>query len=170
VGRIGILPPAGGAVPESEFAALSSPGISIHAAPVPFGPRSATQRGRDPAASALTLEGARSFAESPKLEEATELLARMPLKAIAYCFTSSSYALGAAGDETLKARLEKQTQGIPVVITCMSAKLALHALGVQRLAIIHPPWFSVQLDRQGADYFRTAGFDVVYHAPAALEH
>jgi hypothetical protein len=54
VGRIGILLPAGGAVPESEFAALGPQGVSIHAAPAPLGVRAATQRGRDPAAGSVS--------------------------------------------------------------------------------------------------------------------
>ena len=39
LGRIGILLPAGDAVPESEFSAMTPQGISIHAGHVPFGPR-----------------------------------------------------------------------------------------------------------------------------------
>jgi maleate isomerase len=67
-------------------------------------------------------------------------------------------------------RLEKQTQGIPVVSTGLSASLAFRALGVRRIAIIHPPWFAAELDRRGAEYFRAGGFDVLYHAPAALQY
>jgi maleate isomerase len=143
-------------------------GVSLHSAPVPLGVRTANNRGRDPAAGSVGLEDARAFAESPKLDEAAELLARIPLTAIAYAFSSSSYALGASGDDALKLRLEKQTRGIPIAVAGVSARLALHALNIRRVAIVHPPWFSPHLDQQGAEYFRTAGFDVVYHAPATM--
>jgi maleate isomerase len=55
-----------------------------------------------------------------------------------------------------------------VVITCASAVLALRALGIQRFALINPPWFSVELDQLGAEYFRQQGFEVVYNGLAEL--
>lgn len=36
------------------------------------------------------------------------------------------------------------------------------------LALIDPPWFSAELNAQGAAYFREQGFEVVHHSPAAL--
>lgn len=169
LGRIGILLPAGDAVPESEFSAMAPQGVSIHASPAPLRLLLADQRGRPVGAGAAGADAVLEFAQSPKLDEAAELLARAPLNVIAYCFTSSSYSLGAAGDAALKDRLEKQTRGIPVVITSPSVVLALRALRARRLAIIHPPWFAADLDRRGAEYFRRQGFDVVYHEPAALQ-
>jgi maleate isomerase len=44
----------------------------------------------------------------------------------------------------------------------------LAALGVKRLALIDPPWFSVELNAQGAAYFQGQGFDVVHNGPADL--
>lgn len=42
------------------------------------------------------------------------------------------------------------------------------ALGVDRLALVNPPWFDAYLDSQGAQYFSDAGFAVVDHAPCGL--
>lgn len=78
-----------------------------------------------------------------------------------FAFTSSSYALGADGDDRMRARLEKRAQGIPVMLTCQTATAALHLLSVKRLSLIHPPWFSEASDYQGAAYFRAQGFEVV---------
>ena len=75
---------------------------------------------------------------------------------------------GAADDAALKARLEARTRGIPVVITCPAAVLALTVLGVKHVALIHPPWFSAELDGLGAEYFREQGFEVVHSGPAEL--
>jgi maleate isomerase len=109
-----------------------------------------------------------AFAEPPLIDAAAELLAAAPLHAIAYVFTSSSYVRGAADDVALKTRLEARPRGIPVVVTCAAAVLALTTLGVSRLALIDPPWFSAELNEQGAAYFRGQGFYVVHNGPAGL--
>jgi maleate isomerase len=116
----------------------------------------------------IALGPIRSFAEPPHVDDAAGLLAAAPIHSIAYAFTSSSYLLGADGDAALKARLEKRTRGIPVVISCAAAVLALRSFGVRRLALIDPPWFTDELNRAGAEYFRSQQLDVVYAAPADL--
>lgn len=162
--RIGVLTPHADIGPESEFRAMAPEGVSIHAARVPLGVM-APGGAMDPA---IALEPVRAFADPPYVDDAAELLAAAPLQAIAYAFTSSSYVRGAAADAVLKARLEGRTRGIPVVITCTAAMLALRALAVQRLALIDPPWFSAELTAMGADYFRSQGVEVVHAAPAGL--
>jgi maleate isomerase len=113
-------------------------------------------------------EAARAFADPPLVDDAAELLAAAPLHAVAYCFTSSSYVRGPADDAVLKARLEARTRGIPIVVPCASAVVALRVLGIQRLALIDPPWVSVELDQQGAEYFQKQGLEVVYNGVAGL--
>jgi maleate isomerase len=148
--RIGILTPHADVWPESEFGAMAPDGISIHAARVPFG---AYKPGgaMDPT---IADDPVRAFADPPLVDDAAELLASAPLHAIVYGFTSSSYVRGAADDAKLKARLETRTRGIPVIIPCAAAMTALTALGAKRLALISPPWFSAEMDRQGVKYFR----------------
>jgi maleate isomerase len=58
--------------------------------------------------------------------------------------------------------------GIPVVATCAAAVAAFHALGIDRIALFDPPWFDVELDRLGAEYFRAQGLEVVVHSPCGL--
>jgi maleate isomerase len=110
----------------------------------------------------------RAFAEPPLVDDAAALLAAAPLHAIAYGFTSSSYVRGAAEEAQLRTRLETRTRGIPVVIPCAAAVVALTALDAKRIALIDPPWFSIELNQQGAGYFRSQGFDVVHNGPAGL--
>jgi maleate isomerase len=43
---------------------------------------------------------------------------------------------------------------------------ALRALDVERVALVHPPWFSPELNDSGADHFVAAGFGVVSPASA----
>jgi maleate isomerase len=162
--RLGVLMQHADVGPESELRAMAPEGVSIHAARIryqPVGPEQAS----DPAAA---LEPNRVFAEPPYADDAAALLAAAPLHAIMFAFTSNSYVRGAADDAALKARLEQRTRGIPVVITCAAAVVALRALGVRRLALIAPPWFLPLLNARGADYFRSQGFEVVYAAPADL--
>jgi maleate isomerase len=165
--RIGVLTPHGDVGPESEFRAMAPEGVSIHAARVPLGAY-APGAARGTMDRVIAHDVVRAFAEPPLVDDATELLAAAPLHAVAFAFTSSSYVRGADDDAALKARLEARTRGIPVVVTCSAAVSALATLGVKRLALVHPPWFSAELDEQGAAYFRGQGFDVVHSGPAAL--
>lgn len=45
---------------------------------------------------------------------------------------------------------------------------ALLAIGARRVALIHPPWFADDVALGGKKYFEHQGFDIVYHARAAL--
>ncbi|HEX9036420.1 MAG TPA: hypothetical protein VF808_05465 [Ktedonobacterales bacterium] len=161
--RVGVLTPHADIGPESEFRAMAPEGVSIHAARVPL---ALAPGGMD--ANSFAVAQARAFADPPAVDEAAALLAAAPLSAIAYCFTSSSYARGAADDVALKARLEARASGIPVVITALAAVLALRAVAAQRVTLIDPPWFAAEVTALGVEYFRGHGFDVVYAAPAGL--
>jgi maleate isomerase len=56
----------------------------------------------------------------------------------------------------------------PAVGTCASAVLALQTLGLERIALVHPPWFDAELNRLGVKFFESAGFRVVSAASAEL--
>src|ERR671932_8518 len=112
--RIGILTPHADVGPESELQAMAPPSVTIHATRVPFGAMAAGG-GMDPT---IPLAPVRAFAEPPHLDDAAELLAAAPLDAIAYGFTSSAYVIGVEGEAEMISRLERRTQGIPVVLTC----------------------------------------------------
>ena len=162
--RIGVLTAHFAIGPEAEFAAMAPPGVTIHASRVKLGvamPKSAADPG-------IALDPVRQFAEPPEVDDATELLAAAKPHAIAYGFFSSSYVLGIAGDRALASRLEARAGGIPVVIPGLASLAAFRALGAGRLALVEPPWFTPELDRLGAEYFRKGGIEVVYTAPADL--
>jgi len=162
--RIGVLTPHADIVPETEFNALAPDGISIHAARIPFG-------GYRPGGTmdpTIADDPVRAIADPPAVDDAAEMLAMAPLHAIVFGFTSSSYVRGAADDVALKSRLEGRTRGIPVVIPCAAATSALAALSAKRVALISPPWFSVEMAQQGARYFQSQGVEIVYSAPAGL--
>ena len=154
IGRIGVLTPDFDPVPESEMWAMAPPGISIHASRVPY-------------ASLPPGDRTRAFAEPPRIDTAVELLAGLTPHVIVYAYTGTSYLLGADADEALRARLEKRAEGIPVVLTARAASEALGLLRVRRLALIHPPWFSEELNAAGKEYFAARGIEVVYCARMA---
>jgi maleate isomerase len=162
--RIGVLTPHADVIPETEFGALAPDGISIHTMRVPFG----AYKAGGTMDRTIADDPVRAFAEPPLVDDAAELLGAAPLQAIVYAFTSSSYVRGAADDAALKARLERRTRGIPVIIPCAAAVTALTVLTAKRLALISPPWFSEEMDRRGARYFQGQGFEVVQSGPAGL--
>ena len=144
VARFGILTPDFDPVPESELWAMVPRGVSVHAARVP--------RGAGPGA---------GFVEPPGIDEAVDRLVGLAPRAILLGYTSSSYALGGEADARVRARLEDRAKGIRVIFPCLAATAALAELGVQRIALVHPPWWTETANEQGRAYWRAAGFDVL---------
>jgi maleate isomerase len=162
--RIGVLTPHADVGPESELHAMAPPGVAIHATRVPFG----AMAGGGVMDPTIPLAPVRAFAEPPHVDDAAELLAAAPLKAITYGFTSSAYVIGVEAEAKMIARLERRTRDIPVVATCKAAVEGLRVLGARRMALIDPPWFDTELNGLGRRYYESAGFEVVYSAPCGL--
>ena len=70
------------------------------------------------------------------------MLAALPMQAIVFAFTTTSYVLGPNGERALKNRLEKHSNGIPILLTGPAAIAAFRKLGARRIALFHPPWFA----------------------------
>jgi maleate isomerase len=104
----------------------------------------------------------RTYADPPHPDDAIALLAALPMQAIVFAFTTTSYILGPDGEQALKARLEKRSNGIPVLLTGSAAVATFRTLRARRIALIHPPWFADDENQLGVAYFRSQGFDVVY--------
>ena len=141
--RIGVLTPDNDPVPESEMWAMAPRGVSIHASRIRWN------------------GDARSLAEPPHVDTAAELLSGLKPDVIVYAFTGSSYLLGVEADDSLRARLEARACAVPVILTAPAASEALRCLGVHRLALIHPPWFTDQVNAKGPIYFQARGFSVI---------
>jgi maleate isomerase len=96
----------------------------------------------------------------PSLVDATAAeLDPRNLQAIAYASTSTAYVLGHRDERELIARVADRWD-LPVCSTPASAVDALHHLGAERLAVVHPPWFGEDRNALGAAYFRDQGFSV----------
>ena len=164
VARIGLLTPHLDPVPETELQVMAPTGVTIHAARVPLGMVDADGN----IVPEIGPEVAKAFSESPAIDHAVKLLQPLNLSAIVYAFTSSSYLLGAEGDEKLEARLSDLSGGVPIIIQSTALTAALRSLEIEKIALIHPPWFTSELDNLGATYFELAGFEVAFHDSPSL--
>ncbi|TDO46074.1 maleate isomerase [Kribbella sp. VKM Ac-2571] len=94
------------------------------------------------------------------LDEAVSTLPLAALDALVLASTSSGYALGRREESALVQRLSERW-GVPACATAMSVVSALRARDIERVSLIHPPWFGASLNDLGAEYFRSQGFEVV---------
>lgn len=145
LGKIGLLTPYFDPVPESEIRAMAPLGISIHSS------RIKGVRGKPS-----------SFAEAPIVDNAAELLLELNPKAMLFGWTSSSYVLGREADDQLIQRVEKLTKGIPLILPGKAAMDAFRTFNARKIALIHPPWFSGEMNSKGKAYFESYGFEIVF--------
>lgn len=139
---IGVLTHSDQTISESEFWTMAPHGVSVETARVPF-------------------NDFRTYANPPGPDNATETLASLQLRCIVFAFTAGSYLLGPDGERTLVERLEKSSHGTPVIMPGCAAVAAFKALGAQRIALFHPPWYVNDMDAKGVAYFSDQGFAVV---------
>jgi maleate isomerase len=114
-----------------------------------------------------SLSGLNALTEPSVLDTAAAALPPDAVDAIGYASTSSGYAIGFDAEAAMVDRLS-QRWSLPVAGTSMSAVAALRAVDVQRVALVHPPWFAAELNVLGAEYFRSQGLDVVSAESARL--
>lgn len=92
-----------------------------------------------------------SFTEPPYIDDLVTSVYNAPLTILGLAFTSSAYKHGPEGERALIERLCPRTRDILMATTCLAAEETLKFL-----------------DKAGAEYFRSAGFDVVQHARCGL--
>src|SRR5215475_5892238 len=141
--RLGVLTHDDSAISESELWTMAPAGVSLHTSRIFFADLA-------------------TYADPPGPENATDLLARLPLQAIIYAWTVGSYLLGTTGEEELLRRVEQHSNGIPVLMSSPAATAAFRALEAERIALIHGPFFTNDFDQKGVGYFRERGFEVVH--------
>jgi maleate isomerase len=161
--RIGVLTPHTTVGPEAEFPAMAPRVLTC----VARASAEATGGGPGLGANSTTPSGLRALAAPPLLDEAADMFVQGHVPSIAYASTSTAYAIGFDDEAALASRLSQRI-GIPVFAAGASAVLALLTLGVERIALVHPPWFRADLKALGRSYFQGEGFDVVSSASAAV--
>ena len=140
--RVGLVIPSVNATIEPEFAWMAPPGLSFHAARILL---------RE-----TTTAGLREMNEG--VEAAARLLASLAPDAVAYACTSGSFL---EGRERLRAQVDAITAivGCPVVATSAALIDALHALGIQRVALATP--YLDSINRMERRFLADHAFDVV---------
>jgi maleate isomerase len=103
----------------------------------------------------------------PALDAAVSALPVAALDVLVLASTSSGYALGYDEESALVHRLREQW-GLPAYASSMATVSALKAYGIERVSLIHPPWFGSSLNELGVEYFRSQGFEVVEALMAEL--
>ena len=141
--RLGVLTHDDSAISESELWTMAPDGVSLHTSRIFFADLA-------------------TYADPPGPENATDLLARLPLQAIIYAWTVGSYLLGTTLEEELLRRVEQHSNGIPVLMSAPAATAAFRALEAERIALIHAPFFTDDFDEKGVGYFQERGFEVVH--------
>ena len=131
--RLGVLTHDDSAISESALWTMAPDGVSLHTSRIFFADLA-------------------TFADPPGPEKATDLLARLPLQAIIYAWTVGSYLLGTTGEEELLRRVERHSNGIPVVMSAPAATAGFRALEAERIALIHAPFFTDDFDQKGVAY------------------
>jgi maleate isomerase len=141
--RVGVLTPDFDPVPESEIAAMAPPGISVHSSRIARRPQ------------------ARGYTEAPHVDNAVDRLAELAPPAILFGYSSSSYFIERREENALRTRLEQKIAGTTLILPTLATVAALRAMKINRIAIMHPPWFSAETNANGERYYRGHGFDVV---------
>jgi maleate isomerase len=156
---VGVVTPHAAAGADVEFGDLAGDLVTTRVARL-----SAAGGGTEPPTSA---SGLRALARSELLDAAVARLGPASLDAVAFASTSAAYAIGPAAERDLVDGLRGRWS-LPVASTPASAVAALRSHGVQRLALVHPPWFGADRSALGAAYFGDQGFTVVQAALAGV--
>lgn len=139
---VGVLTPHTTPGPEVELPAMAPTDVRVALARVD--PRGGSDRAA-PARRAL-VEAASALPPS--------------VETVALASTGSGYAWGYDGETALVEALRSET-ALPVHTPTRAAVSALRSHHVERLSIVHPPWFGQRLHELGVEYFDSQGFDVV---------
>jgi maleate isomerase len=95
----------------------------------------------------------------PEVLDTSTATFRYPsIGAVAHASTTTGYVLGRRAEAVLVDHLAQRC-GVPAVASGTAAVAGLRACAVERLQIVHPPWFDDEFDALGAAYFRDHGFD-----------
>ena len=160
---VGVLTPHAAAGPEAEFPDLAPGRVVTQVSRIPAPGASVAEPGTPPTSSS----GLRALTAPSALEAAVAAFAPGSVDVIGYASTSTGYAIGFDAETDLLDGLSQRC-GLPVAGTSASAVAALRAFDVERVSLVHPPWFDDELHALGAAYFRSQGLVVVSSGSADL--
>lgn len=162
---VGVLTPHATAGPESEFRLMTPAHVRTEMVRLRL-PASSSADGGGPPTSP---SGLRALATPAVLDAAAAALIPSSVDVLVLASTSSGYAMGSDAESALLERLRERWD-LPAYAPAQSAVAALRFHQVERLSLVHPPWFGPSLNQLGAEYFRSQGFEVVEAQMADLLH
>jgi maleate isomerase len=102
----------------------------------------------------------RASTEPAALERAALSFRGEALTAVVHASTTTGYIIGHREETALAERLSQRFE-VPAVASCATAAAALQTHGIEKVQLVHPPWFDDEFDELGARYFRSQGFEVL---------
>jgi maleate isomerase len=160
---VGVLTPHAAPGPEVELPDMAPGEVDVRVSRIPAPGGTGSAPGTPP----TTPSGLRAMTAPSSLDRAQATFPDGSVDVIGYASTSTGYAIGFDAESTMVERLATRW-GLPVSSSSLSAAAALQALNVQRVALVHPPWFGEQLNTLGAAYFSSQGLEVVSSESAHL--
>jgi maleate isomerase len=151
---VGVLTPHAAAGADVEFAEMAP--TQVRTAISRVRPLTIGSEVGDPPSS---VDGLRALATPAALDTAVSALSA-PVSVLAYASTSSGYAIGYDAEAALVERLRRRWR-VPVCSTSMSGVTALQSSRIERISLVHPPWFGQPQNELGIEYFASQGFEVV---------
>jgi maleate isomerase len=160
---VGVLTPHAAAGPEAELPGMAPGHVVTRVSRIAASSADASALGTPP----TSPSGLRALTVPGTIDGAAAAFTPGSVDVLGYASTSNGYAIGFDAEVTMVERLS-QRWCLPVAGTSLSAVAALRALDIQRVALVHPPWFDDELNDLGAVYFRSQGFEVVSAGSADL--
>lgn len=157
--RIGVLVPPGNPTVEPELYRMAPSGVSVHFARLQAPPATGP-----PGGAGGMEERTRAYREG--LDGPAQALGEVRPAIVLLAHTASSYALGWGREQPLVDRIASLCRA-PALLAAQAVGVALHHLGVTRLALGTP--YPESISRQGRAYWEAAGFQIVgYHRLAGV--
>ncbi len=158
--RVGLLVPDGDVGPESEWSAITPPGVAVNTSRFRF-PVTAVQA----AADRIGMGPVEFVAAPGPLDDAIKLLNPPSIDIYSLAFTSTSYV---GDDAELVERLSAAARGKPVVTTGQALLAAVERFDATNVMLVDPPWFPPELTAMGKDWLERNGVAVSRAEPAGL--
>ena len=153
---VGVLTPHAAAGPDAEFPLIAPEHVRVQMSRIQMPPSWRPSEGGRPA----TSEELRALATPEALDQAASALPPGSFDVLVWASTSSAYVIGYDAESALVERLRARW-AVPVCATSASAVQALRSHRIERISLVHPPWFGHEQNQFGAKYFQSQGFDVV---------
>lgn len=161
---VGVVTPHASAGPEVELPAMTSGRVTTVVSRTRPPPGAAQTAPRIAPAGHPDLRGSTT---PDALDRASAMFAGTTLTAVVHASTTTGYLLGHHEEAELVERLTQRFD-LPAVASCAAVAAALRAHQLEKIQVVHPPWFAKEFDQLGEAYFRNQGFDTVVTKAEAL--